>query len=177
MDAVVLMPVHASPAKRAPGMDPGPRRRLQMCRLAAADTAGVEACAMEIERGGVSYTVDTLQALHERDGEVELTFIVGADTAQTMDSWRKPERVLTLASLAVADRDGQERAGVAATVAGLAPAAHPRFLHMAKVEVSSSQVRERVARGLPVSELVGERVAGYIAEHGLYRNDAGGAGR
>lgn len=120
----------------------------------------------------MSYTVDTLRAIHAREGDVELTLIVGADTARTLGGWREPVQLLELAELAVAQRDGLGSEDVREALLGLHPAPRVSFLTMSEIPVSSSQVRERVARGQPVSELVGEPVAGYIAEHDLYRRVA-----
>jgi nicotinate-nucleotide adenylyltransferase len=169
LDTVLLLPAAVAPNKRSEPDDPGPQHRLAMCRLAAGQAPGVQACALEVERGGVSYTVDSLQAIHDEDPDAELTFIVGADSACTLAGWREPARLLSLASLAVAEREGLGREAVCEALLGLHPAPRIRFLTMAEVPVSSSQVRERVARSLPVQELVGRQVAGYIAEHGLYR--------
>ena len=174
LERVALMPAFAAPNKRVDRDDPGPTQRLAMCRLAVAGTPGVEASGREIERGGVSYTVDTLQAIHDEHPDVELTFIVGADTARTLAGWREPQRLLALAGLAVAERDGLGREELREALLGLHPSPRIEFLAMAPVAVSSSQVRERVAGGLDVDELVGERVAAYIAEHGLYRNTPAG---
>jgi nicotinate-nucleotide adenylyltransferase len=172
LERVLLMPVHTSPHK-TPGADPGAEHRLRMCTLAVADASGVEACGLEVERGGASYTVDTLQAIHTTYPDARLTFIVGADTARTLDSWREPACLLELAGLAVAMRAGTEREQVLATVASIAGGSDPRenvrFLEMEPMEVSSSLVRERAGRSEPIDGLVGEAVADYIAEHGLYR--------
>jgi nicotinate-nucleotide adenylyltransferase len=164
------MPVHA-PHKPA-GEDPGPSHRLRMCRLAAAEAEGISACGLELERGGTSYTVDTLEQIHAKHPDARLTFIVGADTARTLGSWRAPGRLLELAELAVATRIGSGRNQV---LDALGPLAEPgaaqarvRFLSMPAIDVSSSLVRERVARGEPIEELVGPAVAAYIAEHRLY---------
>jgi nicotinate-nucleotide adenylyltransferase len=167
---VALMPAFAAPNKRVDHDDPGPEHRLAMCRLAVIETPGIAASGREIERGGVSYTVDTLQAIHTEHPDVELTFIVGADTACTLGGWREPQRLLSLAALAVAERDGLGREEVREALLGLHPSPRIEFLAMAPVAVSSSQVRQRAARGLDVDQLVGERVAAYIAEHGLYRD-------
>jgi len=170
------MPLHTPPHKPA-AEDPGPMHRLAMCRLAVEGESGLEASALEIERGGPSYTADTLREIHASEPEAELTFIVGADTAMTLPRWRRPQDVLAMARLAVAGRpgtDGAEVLDALASVPAPSGAAGPHvepevvFLSMAPVDVSSSQVRERVARGEPVAELVGEPVARYIAEHGLY---------
>jgi nicotinate-nucleotide adenylyltransferase len=192
LERVLLMPVHISPHK-APGEDPGPSHRLAMCRLAVDRAPRLAVCAMEIERGGASYTVDTLKALHASHRDAELTLILGADTASTLPSWREPAQLLALARVAVAARAGAARRRVLEAVAtivsaqggehGSPPAAHGgrdpgelvSFLEMAAVDVSSSTVRARVADGEPIAGLVGPAVAAYIAEHGLYRTGAGAA--
>ena len=181
LERVLLMPAHTAPYKadrpRAE-QDPGPAQRLLMCRLAvegSCEALGLRACALEIERGGLSYTVDTLSSLHARHPHAQLTLIVGADVARTLGSWREPARVLELARVAVAERPGTQRGGVLAALAELGPAssgagcARVSFVEMPAVEISSSLVRERVARGEPIEELVGGPVASYIAEQRLYR--------
>jgi len=190
LERVILMPAHSTPYKAAEP-DPGPEHRLAMCRLAVSDVKGLSACALEVDRGGPSFTVDTLRAIHDdRAPGAELTFIVGADTARTLPGWREPERVLELARLAVAEREGSERGAVMDTLASLggtragtgvsaagAPGTETVFLEMGRIEISSSLVRRRAARGEAIDELVGEAVAGYIAEHRLYREPPGaGAG-
>ncbi len=170
---VLLMPAHSAPHK-GDEEDPGPARRLEMCRLAVCaegeagleEQAGLEACALEIERGGPSYTVDTLRAIHASDPEAELTFIVGADMACTLPAWREPRALIELAGLAVAEREDIVREDVLRALAPLG--ARVRFLGMPRIEVSSSQVRERVATGESIEGLVEPAVAEYIAEHGLY---------
>jgi nicotinate-nucleotide adenylyltransferase len=174
---VLLMPANLAPNKPALGDDPGPEHRLRMCRLAVAGEPGLEASALEIERGGTSYTVDTVQAIHDASPDAELTLILGADTARALPGWREPERLLGMvARLAVAERDEldlrQTSAKLAPLMASAAPGSasqpHLTALRMAPMAVSSSAVRRRIAAGEPVAELVGERVAGYIAEQGLY---------
>jgi nicotinate-nucleotide adenylyltransferase len=172
------MPASIPPHKAAE-RDPGASRRLAMCRLAIERESGISACALELDRPGPSYTVDTLDAIHAIKPDAELTFIVGADIARTLPSWREPANVLRAARLAVAERSGTSREQVLRTVAELqAPTAAQTsgvvFLKMPAVEVSSSMVRERAARGEPLEALVGADVAGYISENGLYRADGGG---
>jgi nicotinate-nucleotide adenylyltransferase len=178
LDVVELMPAHASPHKR-PGSDPGPEHRLRMCRLAAADAPQVQVSTLEVERGGLSYTVDTLTELHAGDPDAKLTLILGADTAITLGSWREVAQLLRLATLAVATRSGAQRREVTDAVADLlrdGPAVDrdstpTQFLQMPAIDVSSSAVRARVARGEPIDGLVAPAVASYIAEHGLYRTE------
>ncbi len=159
----MLVPAHTAPFKsrRATQEDPGGEHRLRMCELAARDVSGVSVCAIEIDRGGVSYTVDTLRELHASHPCAELTLIVGADVADTLASWREPAQLLELARLAVAGRPG------AAARAEMPE--RSTVLQMEPIEVSSSMIRERVARDEPIEEFVGQAVAEYIAEHGLYR--------
>jgi nicotinate-nucleotide adenylyltransferase len=170
------MPAFRSPFKSV-AEDPGPTHRLQMCRLATAEIASMDVSALELQRGGDSYTVDTLKALHAAHPGTELTFIVGADVAAHISSWREPRELLALARFAVALRAGAEprepekiRAALDPLVsANNAPFRGLRFLDMPVLDISSSLVRERVRSQLAIEELVGPAVATYIATHGLYR--------
>ncbi|HTC71306.1 MAG TPA: nicotinate-nucleotide adenylyltransferase [Solirubrobacteraceae bacterium] len=174
LDRVLLVPAHTSPHKSgaahaSAAQDPGPEHRLRMCQLAIEDVDGLGVCDIELERGGLSYTVDTLTAIHANNPDAALTLIVGSDTASTISSWRRPQRLLELAQLAVAARAGAGRERVLDALEG----ARVRFLEMPAVAVSSSLVRERVARGEAIEDLVGAAVARYIEENGLYRARAG----
>jgi nicotinate-nucleotide adenylyltransferase len=140
-----------------------------MCELAVQTVAGLEVCSLETDRPGPSYTLDTLVLLHECAPDDELTLIVGSDMAVDLPNWRDPERILGLASLAVAARAGAEREMVRHRLAALGGAERVAFLDMQEVDVSSSLVRERVARGLEIDDLVADGVAAYIQDHGLYR--------
>lgn len=166
LSRVLLMPARVSPGKRVEE-EPNPAHpthRLVMCRLAAAGFEGLEACALEIEREAPSYTVDTLRALHDEHPDIALTFILGADVASTLPTWHEAAELPALARFAVALRVGGRP---------IVEPDHVGFpiirLHMPMIDASSSLVRERVRRGLPIEELVGSAVASYIAEHGLYR--------
>jgi nicotinate-nucleotide adenylyltransferase len=182
LERVLLTPVLVPPHKPAK-WDPGAEHRLQMCRLLTHGDPHVGVCTLELERPGPSYTVDTLRSIHASQPEAELTLIVGADVARTLGSWRRPQEILGLARLAVAERDGSTRQEV---IDGLAPlGCEILFLTMPRHEISSTLVRRRVASGEPIEELVGTEVAGYISEHDLYGRRpaapespaAGGTGR
>jgi nicotinate-nucleotide adenylyltransferase len=154
-----------------------------MCRLAIGDAPALSVGALELQRAAPSYTVDTLRVLHAEHPRAQLTFILGADVARTLPSWREPRALLMLAELAVALRAGagvdaaaSDRRALQRALAAL-PEARVRFLEMPPLAVSSSLVRERVARGEPVEELVGAGVAAYIATHGLYRAPAASRAR
>jgi nicotinate-nucleotide adenylyltransferase len=173
---VLLVPVYLPPHKPPPEDDPGPARRLAMCRALIEGAAQIEASTLEIDRRGRSYTVDTLEGVHASHPDAELTLILGADMACTLPSWRRPREILHLARLAVAERGAfsaetgmdSSRERVVAALRGLDPDARVRILEMPPVDVSSTMVRERLAQGEPVDDLVGPAVAAYITEHGLY---------
>jgi nicotinate-nucleotide adenylyltransferase len=172
LDRVLLMPVAQPPHKEALG-DPGAAVRLELCRLATAGEERVDVCDLEIERGGASYTVDTLRALHDREPEHALTFIVGGDMAHSLPSWREPEAVLGLARLAVAERDGLRREDIAQRLEPLHSGDRIVFFDMPRIDLSSSAVRERVAAGRPIRYLVPDRVVEAIRDRRLYRQAAG----
>jgi nicotinate-nucleotide adenylyltransferase len=173
---VALMPARLPPHK-AIEQDPGCEHRLAMCRLLVARCDGLSVCALETERDGPSYTVDTLTSIQASQPHAELTLIVGADIARTLPAWREPERLLELAVVAVAARSGGDCHSVLEPLAALDGAARIEFLHSPVVDVSSSLARERAAAGAPIDDLVGGAVAGYVAEHGLYGARARAASR
>jgi nicotinate-nucleotide adenylyltransferase len=172
LDRVVLMPVAMPPHKEALA-DPGADVRLELCELATAGAPGVAVSDLEIERGGASYTVDTLRALHEREPEHALTFIVGGDMAYSLPSWREPEAVLRMARLAVAERDGLRREDIAQRLAPLHSGDRVAFFDMPRLDLSSSAIRERVAAGRSIRYLVPDPVIEAITSRRLYRQAAG----
>ena len=168
LDRVVLMPV-ATPPHKELADDPGAQERLALCRAAVAAEAQLEISGLEVDRGGPSFTVDTLRELHDQTPEDDLTFIVGGDMALALPTWREPEAILELAALGVAERSGAERDAVAARLDdAFGPVARVGFFDMPRLDVSSSDVRRRVAEGRPYRYLVGAAVADRIAERGLY---------
>jgi len=172
LDRVVLMPVAVPPHKEA-REDPGAAARLELCRLAVADDERFAVSTVEIERGGASFTVDTLKELHDVEPEHDLTFIVGGDMAQSLPAWREPEAILRLARLAVAEREGVRREDIARRLEPLHDGDRVVFFDMPRIDVSSSTIRRRVAEGRPIRYLVPDAVAAAIAEQGLYRQPAG----
>ncbi|HEV8152844.1 MAG TPA: nicotinate-nucleotide adenylyltransferase [Solirubrobacteraceae bacterium] len=173
LERVVLMPAGVPPHKEVLGADPGPAARLELCRLAAADDDGLAVWDLEMRRAGPSFTVDTLRVLHERDPELDLTFIVGGDMAETLPSWREPEAVLGLARLAVAERSGVRREALMERLAPLRGSERVAFFDMPRLDISSSDIRERVAGGRPIRHLVPDAVAAEIAARRYYRPRAG----
>ena len=168
LDRVVLMPVAVPPHKEA-REDPGAAERVALCHLAVAGDPRLQVSTLEVDRGGASFTVDTLRVLHDRQPDHELTFIVGGDMAQSLPAWREPEAILDLATLAVAEREGVRREDIARRLEALHGGDRVAFFDMPRIDISSSSIRRRVAEGRPIRYLVPDAVAGYIAERGLYR--------
>jgi nicotinate-nucleotide adenylyltransferase len=164
---VVLMPTGEAPHKRIAD-DPGREQRLAMTRLAAADDARFSVSTLEVDRSGPSYTYETLELLAEERGDSELVFVMGADAAVGLESWRQPRRVTELARLAVARRAGISDAEVVAVLRSLDAEDRATMLEMPQFGVSSSSVRERAAAGRPLRYLVPEPVARFIEEKGIY---------
>lgn len=167
LDRVVLMPVAAPPHKELRD-DPGPECRLELCRLAIGKDERFGVSRLELDRGGPSYTVDTLREIHATAPGDDLTFIVGGDMARSLPTWREPEAVLELATLAVAERAGAARRDI---LEHLAPYGTDRirFFDMPRIDISSTDVRRRVREGRPVRYLVPDDVARAIGASGWYR--------
>jgi nicotinate-nucleotide adenylyltransferase len=167
LDEVVLMPTGEAPHKRILD-DPGKEQRLAMTRLAAADDPRFSVSSLEVERDGPSYTYETLELLAGERPDNELVFVMGADAAVGLESWRRPERVVELARLAVARRAGVSDADVGAALRSLGAEGRATMLEMPQFGVSSSSVRERAAAGRPLRYLVPEAVARFVEEKGIY---------
>lgn len=170
-DALGLDRLWLMPAAQAPLRDAGVRadaaQRADMLALALAEAGDsrLEVCEMELRRGGVSYTADTLRELARVYPADDFVWIVGDDQWVRLASWREPAELARLAEWAVYARPG-------------APAAHApalpglrwrRIDAPATWEISSSEVRARLARGESVRGLLADKVIEYIRETGLYR--------
>jgi nicotinate-nucleotide adenylyltransferase len=171
LDRVVLVP-YAEPSHRRLEDDPGAEVRLTMCELAIGADARLGVSRIEIDRGGPSYTVETLRELRRRAPDDELFLLVGGDQAAALGGWRSPEEILSLASLAVAEREGWRRDEVAERLGGLCSPDRVRFFDMPHVEISSSLVRRRARAGLPIRYLVPDKVANFVGAQSLYGSSA-----
>jgi nicotinate-nucleotide adenylyltransferase len=167
LDRVALVPAAVPPHKAVVG-DPGAEVRARLCELAVGEDPRFAVDRLELDRQGPSWTVDTLRELHARSPEDELTFIVGADIARGLPTWREPEAVLGLARLAVAERDGVRRAELAEQLAPMHDGTRITFFDMPRMDLSSSVLRRRVAEGRPIRFLVPDAVADEVAARGLY---------
>jgi nicotinate-nucleotide adenylyltransferase len=147
-----------------------PEHRLAMVRLAVGADPNYAVSTLEIEREGPSYTVETLTALHEQlPADSELFFIVGQDSLADLPNWRQPQRIISLARLAVAARAAWESAQADALEKEV-PGISQRlvWLNMPRIDISSTAVRQRVRQGQSIRYWVPPPVEEYIRQHGLY---------
>jgi nicotinate-nucleotide adenylyltransferase len=135
--------------------------RLAMVEAAVDGVDGVSASAIEIERGGASYTADTLAELARRCPGAPLHVVLGSDAAAGLDSWERAEEVRTSASIVVVTRPGAEQAP-------LPPGWTARPVEVPRLDVSSTDLRARVVDGRPLDWLVPAPVVSLIRERGLY---------
>jgi nicotinate-nucleotide adenylyltransferase len=149
--------------------DPGAELRLEMARAAADGEDGVEASDLEVRRDETSFSYRTLELLAEGEPDSELYFLLGADMAAGLASWREPERVLELAKLGVVPRPGVELGAVRSALERLGASDRAEIIDMPLCGASSTTVRQRVREGKPLRHLVPDRVIGLIGEKGLYR--------
>lgn len=167
LDEVAFVPVNQPPHKEIVG-DPGVEVRVELTRRAVAGDSRFWVSRVDADVPGRSYTLDTLQRLHESSPADELTFIMGGDMAYSLPTWHEPEAVLSLATLGVAEREDIRRAHIVQHLAGLTGADQIRFFDMPRLDISSSAIRQRVAEGRPIRYLVPDPVAEFIAAEGLY---------
>ena len=149
--------------------DPGAEVRLELARLAAEGEDGVEASGLEVERDETSYSYRTLELLADREPGDEIFFLLGADMAAGLASWKEPARVLELAKLGVVPRPGVGLGAVRSSLGRLGAADRAEIIDMPLCGASSTTVRQRAREGKPLRHLVPDPVVELIAEKGLYR--------
>jgi nicotinate-nucleotide adenylyltransferase len=141
--------------------------RLEMACAAADTDSRFFVSDLEVRRDGPSFTVDTLRSLATDHPDARLFLVLGADQVRTFETrWKGPTEILTLATLAIMDRDGEDAQSVAPPLPGMERSIH---VPVTRVDVSSTRIRSLVARGSDVSDLVPEAVAGIIRRERLYR--------
>jgi len=173
LDRVWFLPTAHQPFK--PG---GPfatnADRLAMLKLALADQADSEICTHEIDRGGMSYTIDTLTHLTESNPDTDWYLLIGADSLADFPFWRRPADICRLATPLVVNRAGEP----APNFGHLSEIVSPERLaeieslevKMPPLAISSSTIREAIAQGKEWQSQVPDAVAQYIVEHKLYLN-------
>lgn len=184
LDRVIFMPSHQPPHRpgepRASAVD-----RLAMVSLAIAPRDGFEASDLELRRPGPSFTADTLRELQASGiGPWQIFFIIGTDAFAEIATWREYPAVLDLAHFVVIARPGQPFDALRGRLPELSPRMRPAedgpggpaaggscaifLVNAATPNVSSTEIRERAARRLPLTGLVAPNVEDYIRQHGLY---------
>jgi nicotinate-nucleotide adenylyltransferase len=164
LEVVLFMPAGHPWRKARPDVTPA-EHRLAMLRMATEDNPAFMVSEIETSRPGPSYTGETLAAVHAENPEAELFFILGEDALADLPNWRDPDRIVELATLAVARRPSEGPSSP--DVVAIAPG-RELWLSMPQFDISSSDIRERVGKGLSVRYRVPHGVDGYIREHNLY---------
>ncbi len=177
LDRLVFIPAAQQPLKRDVTAAAA-SHRLRMVELMTQGDRRFSVDEIEIRRSGLSFSVDTLEEYSRRLPEAERFFLLGADTFAALDQWRDPDRVVALARLVVMTRSGAGTGSGApgadevtrkARTLGGAGVAPPIVLASRRVDVSSTEIRERVRDGRPIRGFVTEPVLDYIETNGLYR--------
>ncbi|MDZ4198112.1 MAG: nicotinate-nucleotide adenylyltransferase [Kiritimatiellia bacterium] len=172
LDSVWFIPCR-EPSHKPDGPWASAEDRLAMLEAAIEGDPRFEVSRIELDRPGVSYTIDTIHALREWKPHVEWVFILGADTLPVLHTWKSINDLLSLCEFVTMDRPGFAMDSIHPDDLHL-PAAHAETLLARRavghrIEVSSTEIRMRLAEGLEIRYLVPDAVNMYIAEHRLYR--------
>lgn len=171
LDEVVLLPCSRPPHKK-PDRLAAPAHRLAMLRAAVRGRPGLSVSDLEVRRGGVSYSIDTMRELIRRRPRARWVFLIGADMLQDLHSWKDVSALLGLCEFATFLRPGVDLAAVARRLRrhGLDDRKLLRgVLKSRLIEISSSEIRERVRQRRAIRHLVPAAVDRYIRRHNLYR--------
>ena len=163
LDRLIFVPARAQPLKvETPAIASG-KDRLEMVKIAVANDPRYEVDDTEIAREGLSFTVDTLESLAKRYPGAQLFLLLGEDAFSTFARWKDPQHVRALARLAVMHRAGSARAS------GSPAGEDVETLSTRRVDVSSTEIRERLRAGRSVRGFVPEGVENFIGARGLYK--------
>lgn len=171
LDRVLLVPVARPPHKPGDNMAPGVLR-LRMCALAAEGRPWISPCALELARGGKSYTSETLAALRRLYPDDTLCLLMGADMFLTLEHWHDFQQIARLAVLCSTQRPGGGGArelGQYARRLREAYGARCEIARLSPIDLSSTEIREKIARAESVEGLVPEGVRALIETKGLYK--------
>lgn len=174
LDRLVWVPAAQQPLKQGTE-SASAADRLAMVRLVVGDDPRFTVDSIEIDRAGLSYTVDTVEAFAGRHPGDELILLLGADVLATFAKWREPRRIASLARVAIMHRavngGAVEKAAVVGAIRAVTgddlPA--PVVLDTRRVDLSSTEIRERARGGRSLHGYVPDAVARYVREHALYR--------
>jgi nicotinate-nucleotide adenylyltransferase len=164
--SVVLIPSLVSPQKTPDSTMASPEDRLAMCSLAVKNLTGFEVDDRELRRPPPSYTIDTVRELL-RHGWPKVHWLIGADQALSLPKWHEPQELMKLAHIMVMARPGWTLDW--GSLPGEFRVLSERVVAVPSLDISSTDIRRRVAAGLPIDFLTPPAVCRYVAEHGLYR--------
>lgn len=163
LDRLLWVPAGTPPHKQGRPVTTAEVRR-RMVAAAIADHPGFELCDLELARGGISYTADTLRGLRSAHPGWSLFLILGADLLADFASWRDPDAIRAMARLVAIPRGAKAMPSRDDLPAGV------RTVRVTRVDVSSSEIRRRVAGGMAVSTMVAAQVLSIIESERLYRS-------
>jgi nicotinate-nucleotide adenylyltransferase len=177
LDAVRFVPAAIPPHKQQHTLSAA-ADRIEMLKLAIGGQEAFSVYTREIDRGGVSYTVDTLQQLHDEEPQRELFFLMGADSLADLPNWREPKRICELAIPVVVRRAGSPEPNDTVLAKLMSPErlaiARKSRVEMPTMDFSASDLRRRVAAGQSIRYRTPRAVEKYIEAQDLYRQGAGG---
>jgi nicotinate-nucleotide adenylyltransferase len=165
LDEVLFVPAR-EPWRKSHRVITPAEHRLALLELAIAGNEDFGISDIELRRSGPTYTADTLEALAGERLDDEFYFIVGADALADLPQWHEPQRIVAHALLAVAPRGGRDTDVASVAIPGIAD--RIRRFAAPRIEISSTEIRARVAAGRSVRYQVPDAVAEYITKHGLY---------
>jgi nicotinate-nucleotide adenylyltransferase len=172
LDEVWFVPAATAPHKKDHAAASG-TARVEMLKLAIGGHAAFVVSTIELDRGGVSYTVDTLAEIRSRNADAELFLLMGSDSLSDLPHWREPARICELALPVVVHRAGTPAPDFAPLSSLLSPERlaemERHVVDMPQVELSSSEVRRRVAAGQSIRYQTPRAVEKYLEAHALYR--------
>jgi nicotinate-nucleotide adenylyltransferase len=177
LDRVLFVPAATQPHKQDRRLA-DPQHRIDMLRLATGGHPAFDVATLELDRGGVSYTVDTLAALQSAQPAAELCLLLGPDALAGLPTWREPRRIAELATLVAVERESLDDLRAAATTAGLTELLGAdrlatlldRRVRMPAIGIRASDLRAAVAAGRSIRYRTPRAVEAFIAAHGLYRS-------
>lgn len=171
LDQVWFLPAAHPPHKPGAVISP-PKDRLAMLELAVAGHPEFVVSDFEIQRGGISFTVETLDALHSDFPDNEWFLLVGGDSLSDFPTWREPQRILELATLVAVNRGRRPVDPREALRLLPAAAENVQVVEMPAVDLASTDLRQRVSNGKSIRYMTPRAVECYVLEHELYRQSA-----
>jgi len=166
--AEVWLVPNAHPPHRSAAPDAMPEDRFEMVELAVGGRPGLRPSRIEIDRGGPSYTIDTMRELHTAHPRLRFSVLLGYDAALEIRNWHQADALLADYSFVVFNRPDVAVAAQTIYDLGFTPA-RTRIVHVDTPAISAHLVRDRLKRDASIEDLVPGPVAAYIAAHGLYR--------